>query len=104
MIEYELSNLQVLAILSFDQREHILKEKAIVQSIESKLNSLARNGWFDTDEEKTHKEVHYDEAKNNDNANNSPTRFAMPDWSKSELKDSDRKDFILALSIIFSNL
>lgn len=41
---YDLSTLQVLAILSFDQREHILKEKSIIDNIENMLISMTRSG------------------------------------------------------------
>jgi hypothetical protein len=49
--------LQVLAILSFDQREHILSQKEIVDNIEKKLNTMAKYGWFDVEEDENKDEV-----------------------------------------------
>ena len=63
---------------------------------------MARNGWFDTEEEKH--QVHYEDEEKENDLLIPRSKFAMPDWHKNELKESDRKDFILALSIIFSNL
>ena len=34
----------------------------------------------------------------------STSRYTVPDWENSELKESEKKEFILALSIILSNL
>ena len=109
-IEYDLSNLQVLAILSFDQREHILKEKDIIDNIETKLKSMSRNGWFDqlnlaiNETYNFGKRIGKRRSVLADPNDVSASRYTVPDWDTSELKESEKKEFILALSIIVSNL
>jgi hypothetical protein len=96
----------VLAILSFDQREHILKQAGIVNNIENKITSMARNGWFDSETVKLLASKNQKRHRRSilaDKKGATATKYSIPDWSSNELKE-EKKDFILALSIILSNL
>lgn len=100
-----MNNLQVLAILSFDQREHILNQKAIVNNIETKLKTMSRNGWFENKKGKIsfqHPKKPRRSILGNKDAI-SATKYSVHDWNSAELEE-EKKDFILALSIILSNL
>ena len=95
----------MLAILSFDQREHILNQQGIVKNIENKLKTMCRNGWFDPEEKKVAFRNPKKPRKSilGDKDAISATKYSVPDWNSVELRE-EKKDFILALSIILSNL
>lgn len=120
-LEYDLNKLQVLAILSFDHREHILGQNQIVDNIEKKLNTMAINGWFNTEEDQEETKAEDDESKHDEEKKVTfkiqtkkrgplsdknrilKRRNLIPDWNSPEMRE-EKKDFILALSIILSNL
>ena len=105
-LDQDQNNFQVLAILSFDLREDILSQGIIIENIEYKLKTMARNGWFDIEE--------FTDIKNRGRPKRRARHLAdkdwvdkrrnmIPDWNTQEFR-KEKKDFILALSIILSNL
>ena len=105
-LDQDQNNLQVLSILSFDLREDILSQNTIIDNIEHKLKTMSMNGWFDIDD--------LVELRSKNKPRRKARALADKDWvnkRKNQVSDwsspqfiEEKKDYILSLSIILSNL